>query len=275
MSFLLLLLFLLCDIPVASGQSVSGSWIDQSDNEEAFYMERQANGASFFGVAVLPANTQQWVDTQVLFDVPYCYRIRAGNQCCSPAPCTPVPCYSNYSNTACITLTAAVPDAQLFLSCMQTEIANPILIAAINFQPPSSPVPSGYLKDDGSIYSAARGYGWDQDVSGNTRDREINSDQRLDTFVFVWGGATAIWSYTLPNGSYLISLASGDPGYDQGPHYVEAEGVVLVNNTPTTANAYITVTDVPVNVSDGQLTITIGSTSAGNTMLCYLIIEQQ
>ena len=134
MSFLLLLLFLLCDIPVASGQSASATWIDQSDNEEAFHMERQANGGSFFEVVVLPANTQQWVDTQVLFDVPYCYRIRAGNQCCSPAPCTPVPCYSNYSNTACITLTAAVPDAQLLLSCVQTEVAMPAgLIAAYSF----------------------------------------------------------------------------------------------------------------------------------------------
>jgi hypothetical protein len=148
-------------------------------------------------------------------------------------------------------------------------------MASINFQPSSVPIPSGYQKDDGSLYSTVRGYGWDRDLRGHTRDRNVHPDQRMDTLVansHDGTGTQATWNYALPNGTYLISLASGDPGYAQGPHRVEVEGNVVVNNIPTTADTFVTITDVPVVVSDGQLTVKLGGT-AGNSMLNYLIIK--
>ncbi len=267
MTWILLLIGWLLVAAPAYGQSARLSWSDQSDNEEGFRCERQANGGSFFQVADVGMNVQTWTDTQVLYGAPYCWRCLAYNTVG----------VSGYTNTACMTPTAQVPDTQLFLMCMQTEVSSPTLIAAMNFQPTASPIPSGYLKDDGSLYSAARGYGWTLNLGGQTRDRNLNPDQRLDTLVATshdGAGTLATWNYNLPNGAYLISLASGDPGYAQGPHRVEVEGIVVVNNIPTTANTYVTITDFPVVVSDGQLSVKLGGT-AGNSMLNYLEIRSQ
>ena len=89
----------------------------------------------------------------------------------------------------------------------------------MNFQPSGSNVPTGYQKDTGAGYSASRGYGWDHTIG--TRDRNKNTDHRLDTFI-VSEGAT--WRYNLPNGTYFVSLAIGDAGYAAGPHRVLVEG---------------------------------------------------
>jgi len=57
---------------------------------------------------------------------------------------------------------------------------------AINFQPAGAPIPSGYLADTGAAF-ANRGnnwsYGWDQDLTAATRDRNVNADQRYDTLI--------------------------------------------------------------------------------------------
>ena len=164
----------------------------------------------------------------------------------------------------------------LVLIASSLYIATPLPVSAavaqLNFQPTGSSIPAGYLKDDGSTYTTARGYGW---ISGSvyTRDRDTNPDQRLDTFLFTDGVAT--WQYDIPNGSYVVSFASGDASNQQGPHRVVAEGVVAINNVPTGANQFITVTALPVTVSDSKLTITIGGGGGAHTMLNYLTINAQ
>jgi hypothetical protein len=142
-------------------------------------------------------------------------------------------------------------------------------IAKINFQPNGSPTPTDYTVDDGSPYSASRGFGWGASLVGSTRDRDVNADQRLDTFVF--SSTLATWNYSLPNGNYWISLASGDASYGQGPHRVVVEGVPAISDVSTAANQYITITNLPVTVTDGQLTVQIGG-SGGNSMLNYIEI---
>jgi hypothetical protein len=138
----------------------------------------------------------------------------------------------------------------------------------VNFQTSASPPPpAGYQIDDGSVFSVAKGYGWDASVQ--TRERDVNSDFLLDTFAF--SSATATWNYTLPNGTYLVSLASGDPSFDQGPNRVVVEGVTVINDVNTTSNNFQTVTNQPITVSDGSLTVTIGG-AAGNTILNYIDI---
>ena len=137
----------------------------------------------------------------------------------------------------------------------------------INFQPNSAAVPAGYEKDDGSVYTASRGYGWN--IALDSRDRNSVSDQRLDTFVF---SRDATWQYDLPSGDYLVSLASGDADYTQGPHEVVVEGTTVIDNLPASAGEFLTVTNVPITVSDGQLTIDLGPTGNGLTMLNYVII---
>src|SRR5205807_2087173 len=101
---------------------------------------------------------------------------------------------------------------------------------------------AGYKKDDGSVFDATRGYGWAAWGSVGNRQRNVNPDSRLDTFVFASNTITATWTYVLPNGNYLITLASGDPSFHQGPNRVVVQGKVVVNNLSTAANQFVTVT---------------------------------
>ena len=140
----------------------------------------------------------------------------------------------------------------------------------MNFQPPNAPVPTGFQQDTGATYTATRGYGWSQGVS--SRERQVQADSRLDSFVFVGFGSGATWQYDLPNGSYQVTLASGDPSWAQGPHQVTVEGITVINNQPTQANAFIEVIDQVVSVTDGQLTIQLVSSGSSNTMLNYVQI---
>ena len=139
----------------------------------------------------------------------------------------------------------------------------------INFQPGGSNVPEGYEADSGALYDANLGYGWDRTL--NSRERQINADAALDTFVYTGASNIATWQYDLPNGDYWVSLASGDAGWDQGPHQVMVEGLVAIDGVSTAKDVYEMVTELLVTVNDGQLTVQIGS-DGGNTMLNYIHI---
>ncbi|MCB9775765.1 MAG: FG-GAP repeat protein [Nitrospiraceae bacterium] len=140
----------------------------------------------------------------------------------------------------------------------------------VNFQPSSASVPSGYQKDDGSVYTSSRGYGWTTFV--NTRERNVQADQRLDTFIHFDSGTSVTWNYDLPNGEYNVSLASGDPSWDQGPHHITIEGITVINNQTTATNQFITITNQPISVADGQLSLQLTRTSSTHTILNYVII---
>src|SRR5262249_7591670 len=98
------------------------------------------------------------------------------------------------------------------------------------------------------------------------------ADQRLDTLISVPANTTATWNYDLPNGDYLVTVASGDPASRMGPQRVRVEGLVIIDNVITASNTYTVVNDFPVKVADGKLTVAIGG-STGNTALNYLIIK--
>jgi fibronectin type 3 domain-containing protein/N-acetylneuraminic acid mutarotase len=168
----------------------------------------------------------------------------------------------------------------------------------INFQPGSVPVPAGYTVDSGSAYSDTRGYGWvtqaslsgathtPLDVTPNTRDRNVEPDQRLDTLIHMQypassTNATAVktpaaWEYSVTNGSYSVTVAVGDglAGTDPESHVIHVEGSTAVSgfvpsgpNGSSTRHAVATVT---TTVSDGKLTIdAVGGT---NTKLDFVDI---
>jgi hypothetical protein len=169
--------------------------------------------------------------------------------------------------------------------------------AQINFQPASAPVPNGYTVDSGGAYSDARGYGWvtqaslpnathvPLDLTPNTRDRNIDSDQRTDTLIHMQypangttGNVTTpgAWEYAIPNGTYTVTATLGDPlaGSDVENYTLHIEGVTAVSNfvpsgTSGSAGRHTTGT-VTVPVTDGRLTIdAIGGT---NTKLDYVLI---
>ena len=142
----------------------------------------------------------------------------------------------------------------------------------INFQPSASTVPSGYTMDDGSGYTSSRGYGWDDNLTGLMRERNAEADQRLDTNIGLNNVNLNTWTYDLPNGDYLVELASGDATWSHGQRVV-VEGTVVIDSIATSGGQYVTVTDHPVTITDGALTITIGQSTTGNyTDLNYVII---
>ncbi len=146
----------------------------------------------------------------------------------------------------------------------------------VNFEPTSTTTPAGYLKDDGSAYTVTRGYGWSGVGMGSIVAQEWNdtSDTRKNTFITRYYWEELIWQLDIPNGEYLVSLSVGNPHFSHHYHEVEVEGINLINiTTPSSAGQFYEVTDVPVSVQDGQLTMRLPAQPGGGTSINYIIIS--
>jgi len=136
--------------------------------------------------------------------------------------------------------------------------------AKINFQPAGSAIPSGYVVDAGNVFAARNGlsYGWSGDNTTQSRDRNLalSPDQRYDTLV-QFNGKT--WDLAVPNGTYAVHIVAGDPGYYDSVYKIDAEGVRVIDGTPTTGNRWIEGTAL-VTVSDGKLTLTSPAGAVNN-----------
>lgn len=144
----------------------------------------------------------------------------------------------------------------------------------INFQKVSTTAtPSGYLKDDGSIY-ADRGngysYGWNTNLTANNRERMVATDKRYDTFMQMQTTANSSWAIALPNHWYKISIGTGDPNYTDSYNKIEANGVTIVDYIPTTANKFGAGTAYS-NVIDGKLLVK-PATGATNAKIDFIHI---
>jgi len=143
----------------------------------------------------------------------------------------------------------------------------------INFQQAGAPVPEGYLPDTGLEYGE-RGngytYGWSQDMSGETRDRNNAAapDQRYDTLIH-FRDFGAIWEIELPPSTYRIFIVCGDPSYDDSNNQIVLEGE-LVSDDPDGPDTYDEFEFV-IPVTDGRLT---WSEPAGSYVKpCFIEIE--
>lgn len=77
-----------------STSQIDLAWVDNSDNESGFKVERAPGGTTNFGqITTLPANTASYRNTGLNADASYTYRIRAYNEAGN----------SSYSNTATAT----------------------------------------------------------------------------------------------------------------------------------------------------------------------------
>ncbi len=147
----------------------------------------------------------------------------------------------------------------------------PALPFLVNFQPQPSQVPTNFKKDDGSVFDSARGYGWNTLLNGT--EQNSSADQTLDTFVSTANLNPATWNFPIPNGTYYVTMVLGDPKNAQGPHWVETEGLQLTKQVKTSKGEYLTILDYPVEVKDLNLSIKLGSSGQGQTVLNYLIIN--
>ena len=155
----------------------------------------------------------------------------------------------------------------------------------INFQPAGAPVPATYTADWGLPFDAGRGFGWVRedslagathtplDITPYTRDRNLVSDQRLDTLVHAQpqGGTPAAWECVLPNGTYAVTVSVGDAAaYFDSTHRVNIEGQVAVGPfAPLSSNRFASGSRT-VTLSDGRLTV--DARGGSNTKIDYIDI---
>ena len=76
---------------------VTVDFIDQSNDEDTFELERSENGGGFSHLITLDADTTFHVDSGLMDGVEYCYRVQADNAFAS----------SIFRNTACVLVPAA------------------------------------------------------------------------------------------------------------------------------------------------------------------------
>ena len=118
------------------------------------------------------------------------------------------------------------------------------------------------------VYSEAEGFGFIPSESGDERGaraRGAVKDRRLDTFAYDDGGTAFLQD--LPDGEYVVSLASGDADYPSETT-IKVNGATLLPGTNTQKGQFAVVRGHKVRIRGGQLRIDIG----GKGQFCYLEI---
>ncbi len=177
------------------------------------------------------------------------------------------------TSSCAVTLSAS----QVVTATFASEDSNPsppkpTLPILINFQPSASQTPTNFKKDDGSLFSNTRGYGWNQLLNGT--EQNSTADQTLDTFVSAANENPSTWNFSIPNGIYYVTMVLGNATTDQGPHWVSVEGFQLAKQVPTASGEYLAIVDYSVEVKDSILSLTLGNSGQGETTLNYLVINE-
>ena len=149
----------------------------------------------------------------------------------------------------------------------------PTLPILVNFQPSGSQVPANFKKDDGSVFSKTRGYGWNQLQNGT--EQNSSAHQTLDTFVSSSNNNPSTWNFSIPNGIYYVTMVLGNPTRAQGPHWVSIEDIQLARQVRTASGEYLSIVDYSVEVKDSTLSLTLGNSGEGETTLNYLVINEK
>ena len=152
--------------------------------------------------------------------------------------------------------------------------AAPCTDVTINFQPAGEAVPAGTVADYGEPFGP-RGqgcsFGWDADNTGSARVRGVDPDPRRDTLNHMQYGSERTWEVEVPNGTYEVSIVAGDASYNDSVYGIEAEGVLVVEGTPTETERFFT-GSATIQVQDGRLSVQ-SAASAHNNKVCYLEIQ--
>jgi hypothetical protein len=141
----------------------------------------------------------------------------------------------------------------------------------INFQPLAAAVPAGYVPDTGLTFAAQDGlsFGWNVDHTDATRDRELNSNQLLDTLCEFHQGA--VWELALPNGTYSILVSVGD-ARSASTYTLVVEGVTYWRERAISANQFLSNTS-NISVADGRLTLSQDSAGERATRINFIEVS--
>ena len=166
--------------------------------------------------------------------------------------------------------------------------------ARINFQDDSFDPPLDYYADTGEAYGN-RGnglsYGWidpltrlPSDNTARARGENRGASNRSSDFDKIFRSYNMLdligknvphdWELDVPNGTYLVEVAAGDPVFYDSEHVLRAEGVTLVNRFVPNALNYYQIGSGVVEVRDGKLTIDdLGARANGNSKILYLSVS--
>jgi len=162
----------------------------------------------------------------------------------------------------------------------------------INFQHLKTDTPAGCLADTGLVF-ADRGngqqYGWIGKRATESRERGVHPDKKLDTLIHLTKGystlgphqnapsapggtpgADHVWAIVVPNGTYRVYLAMGDPTATDHRNNVMINGIQHIDKIENNNFDYH---DVIVIVEQGIIEVRAGS-GAENPKVCYIIIRR-
>lgn len=145
----------------------------------------------------------------------------------------------------------------------------------INFQPSSTPVPLGYLRDSGEPFgprSNGHTYGWVANHQDAVHENPSanGSDARHNTFIDMQPLPGAVWEIELPNGVYGVHLAAGNPLSLLANYRITIEGILGLHGTPSPGRNWVEA-DAVVQVSDGRLSLG-NATGIVSNRLCFVEI---
>lgn len=164
----------------------------------------------------------------------------------------------------------------------------------LNFQDPAGQPSADPLEFDGktwmkigwTAWDDALGYGWygenvgDPGIALYGYDAVDGVSEVARSYVYDDYGRDSLFEFALENGRYRVTAAVGRPGaaYANDPHNLTVEGIVVVDDEPTTDAERQLVRSVEVELIDGKLSFEVGGMSAttGNwayTFLAYIEIE--
>ncbi|MCA9038977.1 MAG: FAD-dependent oxidoreductase [Planctomycetaceae bacterium] len=146
------------------------------------------------------------------------------------------------------------------------------LIKQFNFAGPETSPVEGFLLDSGEQFQTEKGYGWQETLRGQHRNRGQSTDTLKETFVFTRNHA--VWECALPKGTYHVSFCVGDSAHEQMGQNVTVENQSVLKEIDTRQGVFRE-ESLQIEVMDGHLTIEIGAPeSSTNTCLNWLRIEQ-
>jgi len=148
----------------------------------------------------------------------------------------------------------------------------------VSFQPRRFPrCPAGFVADEGAPYSRLRGYGW-RSVAGGARGflRRQPPGLTVEASTGLAFAGPAEWVCDLPNGTYKVTLALGDPASPVGRRRVALEGKEAAAVDLAAQAAPVVLPDLRAAVADGQLSLQLDSPSgAPGAEISYILIQRE
>ncbi len=142
---------------------------------------------------------------------------------------------------------------------------------AFNFTAANGPQVASFQKDVGGRFSTDTGFGWQRDLTKNTRLRNVASEPIRDGFVFT--RTQDVWECIVPNGTYTVRVCVGDSGHEQHGQHLSIENQLVAKAIDTDAGWFREFTK-NVTVDDGRLTVTLGIPQGGsNTCVNWIVVE--